>query len=526
MDHRFENRVGIILTQLILLTLAGILFFAFIANVVFSLGPWLLLGGGAVVGAMLLAITSRVGQTSNQKWYDRFMRWELQIALGIILVGTCLRILWSQFSGVEQSSDFAFFANMAEQVYRGDYLLTPRKQSGPALVGAFIYWLLGAPNINAVLLVQAAISSLTLPLVYFGTKRVFGPIAALMSLLVVAFNPESWVYTNLYGNEPYIAFFITAAWLLISKELGEEKTNWPIFHYLLAGLALGLAQYMRATGTLVFAAFFIYVLLVAKPNFRCLVGFAAGFVLMISPIINFNYQKLGIISTSPSQYSGMSLLIGANVATKGRYYGEFFDEIDQEIASREKAGVLSFREKVSDYATSTGLTLSEAEWVLKDRVAREMAFERLKKQSWQIAKIAILYKIPIFWGDVSGYSWSIETSVVPKLWPNAEPILFSVSRFLHRLCILFGTISLAFVAAFGDRGARQSIAIYGAAALALGGLHMFVEIQSKYHYSIITIFPIIAFGWVRYLGEFREYILGVPFTARMRTLLRQSRKQE
>jgi 4-amino-4-deoxy-L-arabinose transferase-like glycosyltransferase len=525
MEKGFLDRLGTNITQFILLFLAGIFCFSFFANIFFSIIQWIF---WIVIICVVISIVlaSKSLQITHQKWRDQFMKWELQAAVSIILIGSCLRILWSQFSSVEQSSDFAFYASMAEHVFRGEYMLTPRKQSGPALVGGFIYWLLGAPNINAVLLFQAVVSSLTLPLVYLGTKRLFGSIAAFCSLIIIAFNPESWVYVNLFGNEPYLAFLITAAWFLISNELGNNKLGRTVVYFFFAGFSLGLAQYMRATGSLVFFTILLLLPFTINRTPRCLISFTVGFILTIYPIISFNYQKLGIISVSPSQYSGMSLLIGTNIKTKGVYYGEFFDEIDQEIVTREKYGSLDFRKEVKDYAELSGLTLFEADWVLKDRIAAEIALHRLKTNGFQIAKIAIFFKIPVFWGGVSGYEWSLDSSFVHAFWPSANLYLFRVSEVFHRLCILLGTVSLVFLAKFGSKPARQSVAIYGAAALALGGLHMFVEIQSKYHYSIMTLFPIIAFGWLKYLDEFRAYLQKMPLNERVRLFLHHGVKRK
>lgn len=442
------------------------------------------------------------GGSICKTWIDK--RADL-IAWIIIAVGFWLRVYWSQFSGAAQTSDFALYANMAEQVYRGDYFLTPRKQSGPALVGAFIYWLVGGIHITYVLLFQAIISSITLPLVYFSVKKLFGSSAGLFALILISLNPEAWMYNNLFGNEPYLGFLVALSWALIA--IVDDKKKSQFLNYLLSGISLALAQYMRGTALIIFLTFF-FLLLIYRTNYKNLLAFFIGFILFTSPIALFNYKNLGLKTLAISQYSGISLYIGSNLKSNGGYYPEFIQELDEEISARIKDGTLNYDNEIKVLKAKSNLSAAELDSVIKNRIAQELALKKIDANKFEIIKQGIMTKLPIFWAGISGFSWSLETAHISKYYTNVQVHVEWLAMIFHDLCILLGSFGLVLLIKYGTRGQLRAISLFACGGLLIGFLHMFVEVQGKYHYSIITIFPIVGSIFLAYVDEIRMSLLG------------------
>lgn len=427
------------------------------------------------------------------------MRW---LALVVFIFGALLRLLWVRYSVVEQTSDFLFYANMADKIYHGEYLLTPRKQSGPGLLGAALYTLLGGIDVQAYLYLQVFVSTITIILVYLVTKGIFNQKAGLLAALVFAVNPEAWVYTNVFGNEPFIVFFFTLSIWAVGRALqtptalGKRACLWMA----LAGLSLGMSQYMRATGLIMAICCVAYLIVVARYEYRKVLWLFGIFTLVTAPILVFNYQKLGIVSYAPSQYSGFSLLIGTKKETQGRYYSEFLDEVTEEIHKQELKGSHDFRNKVLDLVEKSGLTEAESAGVISNQVAMQLALERIRNDGPELLKIALNYKVPIFFAGVNGYSWSLETSSLLTGLPfqRVELWLESFTRLLQYLMLAGGVITLISLAWVGREESKHVVGIIALCTIAFGIMHGFVEIQPKYHYSILSAFPILAFGCIRY----------------------------
>lgn len=426
------------------------------------------------------------------------------LVLGVVASGALLRLFWVQYSVVEQSSDFQLYANMAEQVYYGEYLLTPSKQSGPGLVGAALYKMLGGVNVQAYLYLQAIVSTVTIWLVYLITKRIFNEKAALLAALVFAVNPEAWVYTNVFGNEPFIAFFFTLSVWAVGEAMSATSDQGRRAHLwmALAGLSLGLSQYMRGTAMIMILCFAAYLIVVVRYDHRKVLSLFGAFTLITAPILGFNYQKLDIVSYAPSQYSGFTLLIGTKKETQGRYYGEFLDEVAAEIRRQESEGSLDFRQKVAALVAKSGLSEAECAGVLSNQIAMQMALDRIGKDGPELLRIAITYKIPVFFAGVNGYSWSLETSsLLDNLsMDRMERWLMSFTRVLQYFMLVAGVVTLAALVWVGREENKHLVGMIGLCAVAFGVLHGFVEVQPKYRYSILSTFPIVAFGFLRYHG--------------------------
>jgi hypothetical protein len=65
------------------------------------------------------------------------------------------------------------------------------------------------------------------------------------------------------------------------------------------------------------------------------------------------------------------------------------------------------------------------------------------------------------------------------------------------------------LAIFGRQDQLRAISLFAFGGLLIGFLHMFVEVQGKYHYSIVTIFPVISSLFLAYLGEVRRISLAI-----------------
>lgn len=375
----------------------------------------------------------------------------------IFIIALVLRLVYVLLSGVEQTTDFLQYDQMALDILGGKYILHWEKPTGPSLFFALHYLFFGhitlLPQIS-----QAILSALQVLLVYVIVVRTTkNKDAGKLAAIVLAFWPEHIVYTNLLGSEVlYTTFTLTTVWLLSPS---IKRYSLAAF---IAALCLGIAQWMRPTAVLfavvglIFVTSTSWVLAGWRACFKATLAFICGFMLLVSPIILLNYHALGVASPTPSQMGGWSLMIGTNTQSRGTYLEKDWHFLREQIQQRTPRK-------------------GENHHVFSDRVAREIGFERLTSQPLKILYMGFIHKIPHLWGGHSGVGWSMLTSRFHGIYLYAT----GLAKVWHLLALMMCVLVL--FARSKRKCPWDERQIYVYTILLTTFVHMLLESQPRYH---------------------------------------------
>ncbi|MCB0415712.1 MAG: glycosyltransferase family 39 protein, partial [Bdellovibrionales bacterium] len=327
---------------------------------------------------------------------------EKKIIYSFFLLFIAFRFWWAFFSDVMQTSDSKYYLDQAIKMTQGEPLLSLYKQTGPSVIASLFMWLSGVNSYIVGVIPIFIFSCLEIFLLYKLTRMFFGFIPALISVLLIGFWPEHIVYSNIVSNSLYQGVLLLLFAYFFHIGLRVNRSRLRIALFLFSGLFAAMAQYMRAT-SLIFMISFLFIYLVSKTNWRCIFLVLTGFVIGTLPILVFNYKNIGIVSFSPSQFSGYSLLIGTNLSSRGHYYETFGQEVDEEVEKLVREG---------KYVNSNLNILD------KNRVATNMKIKNILKNPIEFVKVAVEYKMPIFWADGASFTWSLQEVPLVRKFPN------------------------------------------------------------------------------------------------------------
>jgi len=94
--------------------------------------------------------------------------------------------------------------------------------------------------------------------------------------------------------------------------------------------------------------------------------------------------------------------------------------------------------------------------------------------------------------------------------------LESFTRVLQYLMLVAGVVTLTALVWVGREEDKHLVGMIAVCTIAFGVMHGFVEVQPKYHYSILSAFPIVAFGCLRYSGDVYRRASGYKWARRLR----------
>lgn len=391
----------------------------------------------------------------------------------IIALGFLLRMAWALFSHVKQPSDWRQFCQMAVEIFQGVYIINPAKPTGPSLIAAGVYQLIGQPCVLAALVPVALASSLEIALAYSIARRYFGEKAARISALLLALWPAHILMANLMGSDTYFSFFaLLAMWLWTRLNNRPLDLVWAA----LAGLSLGAAHWMRPT-----TPFFVLALLgltallwYRRPLKLALltVGLFFGLALLIAPMMVINQEKLGIPSPVPAQLGCWSLLEGANQKTQGWY-----SMLDLRLVAQEAA--------VRDWPENMPRALR------LEAVARDMAWQRISGDPVAYLQLCLFQKPLSLWGRVNHQRHSLATSVLGRWDQGIE----TYANYWHKVMLALAAVALLWG---GLRGALPSGVFFAMtlAALIASAAHTILEVQPRYHFMFIPWLSILVGSWL------------------------------
>jgi len=396
--------------------------------------------------------------------------------LFLILVIAAPRLLWVFLMPTKPVSDYLCFYSYAQKASQGflkgyDMTFTLfRFRFGYSLILSLVFKIFGNSIIVGKLF-NVFLSVILGLIIYFTVAYLFGKEAAAYSAVLYAFWPSQIMYNSVLASEhPFIVFFVLGLYFLI-RAIKEKKAVYGLF----AGVFVAISNHIRPVAVVVIiAAVFLVAFKAFCRDFKTLKIGITGLISYVVIFYTLGYLIFCLTGIPVWKTSmGLNLMIGTDYTTYGM--------------NNPKHSLF-----VKKYAYDFQKVHGEA---------MKIGLERLRKETKKF--LAILpRKHAIIWGDDSfGYFWS--TFRVYKATPfvnlvKTHPTIFYMFSQLYYYVILIYII-LGILSSKKDAN-KEIFLLLNLIFLGYVALHIFLEVQPRYHYpGIFTLFLLSGQGikWLR-----------------------------
>lgn len=396
------------------------------------------LAGGTVALTAVAGIVVLVYRLSRT---ERGSVVALGLGLGLVLLTRSAAVILIDAPLV---SDWRVYHEMAAGVAAGD-LGGDRPMGYPLVLGG-LYFLFGAePYVPETL--NVLMDLVTAGFLYLLVRGTWNSAAAAVAVVAWAVSPAQILLMPVGASEPlYTALFVGGVTAATSAAHRSTQS-----HAAIAGVLLGLSQYVRATSLALLPAFLVLPLLVRVPIRQSLrMGLVTGvaFLLVLGPVAVGNAQR-GRLSVSTSDWLGWQLYVGTNQTYNGIWNN---DDLQR-------------------FEAFPGDTVAE-----RSAVAARLGLQRITSDVPAFAALAVR-KFRAMWGadDYSMY-YSVILQEPPPKHHEIMALLVLTSAYWTALTV--GT----FIALVRERRRRPPLVLLAASCIAIVAVaHTFLEVQTRYH---------------------------------------------
>lgn len=411
-----------------------------------------LIAMAAGLGVALLATLLAVNGSPIAAHFLGWMPWT---GLAVLVA---LRVVAMLLFDAPNSSDPRFVRDLAVAAAAGEQGPFAHRPMGYSLILAVPYALFGsevwvAEGTNLVL------SALTGVALFGFTRAAFGAIAAGLALTFYAVSPAQVLLTLPTLSEiTYAGLLLGAGWAALSRRMDLAGAA-------VVGLLVGLSQWVRPLSQVLLLAFAALPFVIGLPLRRAgmyAIAAAIFFAVAVGPVIIHNYTSYGDLSASSSAYGGWSLFVGANQAADGKYNPE-----DGEVLAAQPG----------------------RSWWERSRAIGALGMRRITADPVGFAGLAVR-KFWVLWAEERyGVIWSVRGG---EAGPRVAATLVVVSQAAWVLTV-FGALATLVT----QRRRPQAGTLLICMLLVLvAGMHVFVEVQSRYHAYVVPFLIALAAAWV------------------------------
>ena len=392
----------------------------------------------------------------------------------LLALCAAVRLAWVLSVQIEPESDYYTFYHAAELLSgsfdisgSGDYL--PRYMAlfphifGYASFLSLIFTVFGASPLAAAL-TNAALSTLSMGLIYYLALRLTGRGGAILAALIWTFFPSGIIYDMFVLSEPYYTALLLAAAAALTALHGRLAgcRRWAIAAGGLgAGLLLALANSARPVAVIVIIAAAIVFFIIEPLRGSALAGRKAlllGCVLLAFAAGGAANDALftARVGEEPASAPGFSVLVGFNETTRGQW-------------SAEDSALLT------EYNDKPGLSAGEVQEAMLGE-----AFERIK--SANLARLIPEKLLVLLGRDDAAVDYgraALEHTQLLSALCDAYYLAVWVLAAIGALYLLL-------------RRGQTLLYLFPLYTVGLSLAHLLVEVAPRYHYSILPALTITA----------------------------------
>jgi len=428
---------------------------------------------GSITGRPRVEVALALALAALLVWVVRRLRapieslpagWFLVLSLTAVVLPRLLWVLWVPTVPV---SDYAGYTEAARAIVAGLPQHAPRQTLGEVAQLAATFALTGG-SLVAARVVNVALAALTALGLLALARRTLGEGTARWAVLLYAVWPADIALRGVFATEHGFVVCLLPA-LAIAIDVARARDRVLVRAGLVGGL-LAVAQAYRPVGSVVLVVLAAWWLATwRRPTRRQLAAVAVAVaVFAVGGLARAGLAHvLGF--TSPKSTLGMNLLAGTNVASRGTWTRDDFDLLE---GMRAEVGPASSR-----------VVRAAAAVAWRRIVSEPVAFARLQFD-----------KIDVMWGnEVYGIYWSTRSLDDGRAADSVRAWVATLSAWSQYAWAMLLLLVLA--------GARRCLAERAHGALVLGplvvlvfiGLHVVLEVQSRYHHPwVLLLLPLAA----------------------------------
>lgn len=406
---------------------------------------------GVGVSGIVLGLAAIAMRLYVRGSWSRPPRWLAMPWPGLALL-LLTRAIAVVFVDAPLSSDPKFIHLLAVGVAQhGANPIAAHRPMGYSTLLAGVYALFG-PDPHLAELLNLALALITGLLLFGMTRHAFGRPAASAALVLYAIAPAQILLVLPPLTEILYGMLLVAA-VWAATGLGRQG----LLAAVASGALLGLSEYVRPLSQALLGGFVLLPFLVRSSLRRAAPLGAAvviAFVVVLTPLVAWNYSKFGEVSVSSSSYAGWSLFVGTNQKHNG-----MFNQDDAEILGAQPGN----------------------SWWARSEAMGKLGVQRILDDPQGFAELAVR-KFSILWsGEDYGVVWSMRDDKLDSRVPAT--LLFLGQAFYAGLMAMVAWVL------YRERHRRPLAAqlIVMMLLIVVVG-HTFVEVQSRYHAYMIPLF--------------------------------------
>ncbi|MDF2984997.1 MAG: hypothetical protein K0R50_507 [Eubacterium sp.] len=397
---------------------------------------------------------------------------------------------------MQPESDFQTYFNVAKLLAQGtlirdgvgycDYISQFPHVFGYPYLLSKVFLIFGS-SVTAGLYLNLAASLISIFLSYRIARLVCGKAGGLLALVLVAFWPSQILYVNQMASEAvFMCLTLISAWITayLFKTSAKIKPARILLLYILAGIVLALAGGVRPVARILLIAIIICTLTYkakAGSNEKsgliksCMSrGWIRVSVILISYLIcsqlvsGSTARAIGRELPGTTVSFGYNMMVGLNIESKGAW-------------NEKDAGFLNDR------------FMENGSAVEAHRASRDVAVQRIINDPRGMANL-FFEKYTLLWenDDYASYWNSLFLESQHNLTSERKAFINKLTiwnNIYYIFCVYLSLISGVFLW-FRKRVGLEHILILYFIGTAM--LHMVLESQNRYHYSILPVFAILA----------------------------------
>lgn len=447
-------------------------------------GRYAYLSGVAVFGGVLVAHRLRpfpqrvsMGADRASSMFAAAMR-PLPVMV-LAAVALAVRLLWSQHFDPRIVSDYREFHDLALRFAAGEGSVLAGSKSPMTVAFYGILYELPVRPLVVAQVANAVLGTVQVVLIYAIARRAFASRAAgRLAGLGAALFPSAVMFTSLPASEHlFLTLLLLVVWQLLTYvgPAARADTRRVAAVAAVIGVEAALLHLTRNSGLLfalwATAVFLLWARAGAKRVALFAGVFAAAALVCLSPQVVHNYRTYGSLSIQSSRYAGLNLLCGTNRQSAGRY-----NALDVNFI-RARYG------------------MGDEKWNEAMAAARQRAFRRIAEDIPGFFAFALKEKFDLMWCDDT---YGAMTHPV-CLWHNRPVPWRAISEEFYFAMIALASAGLC-LSAVRRRGASAVVMTGGILVLTLL-MHLFIEVQPRYHALMGCFLPLYAGGLLAARGD-------------------------
>ena len=441
---------------------------------------------------------------------------ELALLLIIAVAGLYLRVLVIKTYPLAMESDYKFYYDVAVMLKNGTILTQSNNEYislfpntfGYSFILSLVLRIFGE-NPQVPLYFNAIISAGAAVISYYIGKLLFGRRIGLVVLLLSMFIPSQILYTSVNGSEALFTVVVYLAALLIlyvQKKYNPESSSVVniIILFFVSGALIAVSAAARPMGFILLIAVIITLLSTSEKVDSKILGkkpfayiyMSRGWLkastvvlgyLLLTVLINTGIK--GTIDKDISTAAGYSLLVGLDINHDGGYSEESMNYLYD-----------TYRQTGDPNAAN--------------QACLNLAVQRFKQNPAGILKL-FAKKISLLWADDQyGVTTNYVTLENQKLLTaqrvNQLNTLSKYSNIYYIFLLFYSSVGVIMLLLKKERNNVYLIIIF---FIGIFALHLFVEVQNRYHYYMLNSFAIFAASGIYMLKKDKKVENEVIYTS-------------